>query len=102
MSGFSLNPIDWVKDAAGGVVDGAFGFLAKWSSDSWSWLAGQLMDSILAAGSVDVGRGLYERGGPAGVVFWLGLCSVIAGLSIQTMALMWRRDAGMAQLTDSL
>ena len=60
------------------------------------------MSQILAAGSVDVAAGLYDVGGPANIVFWLGLVSVIAGLTLQTTSLMWRRDAGLAQLTDSL
>jgi hypothetical protein len=102
MLGFSLNPIDWVKDAAADVVGGAFDFLANWVSDALSWLAGQLMDVILSAGSADISDRFSALGGPSGIVLWLGLVSVILGLIAQTTAVMWRSDAGMTQLTESL
>ena len=80
MLGFSLNPIDWVKDAASDVVGGAFDFLANWISDALSWLAGQLMGVILGAGAADISDRFSELGGPSGIVLWLGLASVVVGL----------------------
>jgi hypothetical protein len=97
-----LNPIDWVTDAAKDVVSGAFDFLATWISDALSWLAGQLLHTILGAGSADVSDRFFAVGGPANVMFWLGLVSVVVGLIAQTTSLMWRSDAGMAQLTESV
>lgn len=102
MLGFSLNPIDWVKDAASDVVGGAFDFLAKWISDGLSWLAGQLMDTILGAGSVDITERFTQLGGPAGVVMYLGLTSLVVGLIAQHICLARRSDVGMVEVTDSL
>ncbi len=102
MFGFSLNPIDWVKDAAADVVGGAFDFLANWVSDALSWLARQLMGVILGAGSADISDRFSALGGPSGIVLWLGLVSVVLGVIAQTTAVMWRSDAGMTQLTESL
>ena len=106
MLGISLNPIDWVTDAASSVVDGAvdtaFNFLAGWISDALSWLAGEIVDKIVSAGAADVADGLFEPGGPANVIYWLGLVSVVAGVSLQVTSTMWRRDAGMAQMTETL
>src|SRR5215218_1150576 len=102
MFGFSINPIDWVKDAASDVVGGAFDFMANWISDALSWLAGQLMGVILGAGAADLSDRFSELGGPSGIVLWLGLASVVVGLSAQMTTVMWRSDAGMTELTDSL
>lgn len=102
MLGISLNPIDWVKDAANDVVGSAFDFLANWISDGLSWLAGELMDTIVGAGSVDLSERFGQLGGPAGIVLWLGLVSVVVGLIAQLTSVAWRSDAGMVQMTDSL
>lgn len=102
MFGFSINPIDWVKDAASDVVSGAFDFLANWVSDALSWLAGQMMDVIMGAGAADLSDRFSELGGPSGIVLWLGLASVVAGLMAQMTTVMWRSDAGMTELTDSI
>ena len=106
MLAISMNPLDWVTDAASSVVDGAvdtaFNFLATWISDALSWLAAEIMDRIISAGGADVADGLFAPGGPANVIYWLGLVSVVAGVSLQVTSTMWRRDAGMTQMTETL
>lgn len=103
---FSLNPLDWIAGAASTVVEGAagfaFGFLEGWVTDALSWLSGELMDRIIGAGGADVPAGLFGPGGPANVIYWLGLVSVIAGVSVQAVSTMWRRDAQLAEMTETL
>src|SRR4051794_11089384 len=60
------------------------------------------MGVILSAGAADISDRFSALGGPSGIVLWLGLVSVIVGLIAQTTAVMWRSDAGVTQLTESL
>jgi hypothetical protein len=105
MLAIDLNPIDWVKGAVTGaaneVVEFAFGFLGSWIEDGLSWIAEKVGGQFAAAGKVDWGsQFIFGEGGVYANVGGLALAIFVGSIFIQAMSLSWRRDAGIADVTD--
>lgn len=78
--GFSLNPIDWITDAAGGIIDGAadafIEVVVGWVEEALAWVTQQIAVVLTDLSAPDFGSSAFQQLG--GTFKWLALVSVVA------------------------
>jgi len=84
MFGFSLNPIDWFTDAAGGIIGGAadavFNFFLDIVLEALDWLARQIAGLFVTAGTPTIGA---SAGATSSLMVYMALVVVIGGSMLQ-------------------
>ena len=77
--GISLNPIDWITDAAGGIVDAAsdafIGVVVGWVEEALAWVTQQIAIVLTDLSAPDFGAAAFQQLG--GTFKWLALVSVV-------------------------
>ena len=77
--GISLNPIDWITDAAGGIVDAAsdafIGVVVGWVEEALAWVTQQIAIVLADLAAPDFGAAAFQQLG--GTFKWLALVSVV-------------------------
>ena len=78
--GISLNPIDWITDAAGGIIDAAsdafIGVVVSWVEEALAWVTQQIAIVLADLSAPDFGAAAFAQLG--GTFKWLALVSVVA------------------------
>jgi len=78
--GISLNPIDWITDAAGGIIDAAsdafIGVVVGWVEEALSWVTQQIAIVLADLSAPAFGAAALAQLG--GTFKWLALVSVVA------------------------
>lgn len=78
--GFSLNPIDWITDATGGIIDGAadafIEVVVGWVEEALAWVTQQIAVVLTDLSAPDFGSSAFQQLG--GTFKWLALVSVVA------------------------
>lgn len=102
MLGFSLNPIDWFTDAAGGIIGGAadavFNFFLDLVMEALDWLARQIASLF-----VDAGRPVFGDGAAStsSLMLYVALAVVIGSAMLQAGLTAFRPSASsMSTLVD--
>ncbi|MEQ1700728.1 MAG: hypothetical protein ABMA25_11490, partial [Ilumatobacteraceae bacterium] len=102
MFGFSLNPIDWFTDAAGGIVGGAadavFNFFLDLVMEALDWLARQIASLFVNAGRPVFGDGAAST---SSLMLYVALAVVIGSAMLQAGLTVFRPSASsMSTLVD--
>ena len=82
--GLSLNPIDWITDAAGEIVDGAAGafidVVVGWVEEALTWATQQIALVLTDLSAPDFGSSAFQQLG--GTFKWLALVSLVATIML--------------------
>lgn len=102
MLGFSLNPIDWFTDAAGGIIGGAadavFNFFLDLVMEALDWLARQIASLFVNAGRPVFGDGAAST---SSLMLYVALAVVIGSAMLQAGLTAFRPSASsMSTLVD--
>ena len=98
LMGLSLNPIDWITDAAGEIVDGAAGafidVVVGWVEEALTWATQQIALVLTDLSAPDFGSSAFQQLG--GTFKWLALVSLVA-----TIMRMRRRCEAAVAMTNT-
>ena len=87
MFAFSLNPIDWVTDAAGAVLGGAaesvLGAVVSWLEDGVRYVATAIAEGLAEMSSLDLGSQTAQQMG--GVMKWVALAVAVGSIMVSAV-----------------
>ena len=80
--GIGFNPIDWVTDAAGAVVDGVatsvLDGIVSWLEDGMRYVAGAVAQELAGFESLDLGSQTAQQ--MSGVVRWIAIAVALGSI----------------------
>lgn len=88
MWAISINPVDWVTDAAGAVVsqsvDGLLGVFSGWVTDGVRWMANWFGSYVAGLGSPDFSNSIVQQ--LSGLARYFALASLVATIMYAVVA----------------
>src|SRR5215210_3224237 len=87
MLAFSLNPIDWITDAAGAVIGGAaesvLDAVVSWLEDGVRYIATAIANELVGLSSLDLGSQTAQQMG--GVLKWVALAVAVGSIMVSAV-----------------
>ena len=87
MLAISLNPIDWVTDAAGAVLDGVAGSvldaIVSWLEDGVRYVATAIANELTGLSTLDLGSQTAQQMG--GVIKWVALAVAVGSIMVSAV-----------------
>lgn len=97
MLAISLNPIDWVTDAAGAIIGGAaetvLDAIVKWLEDGVTYVATAVANELTGLSSLDLGSQTAQQMG--GVMKWVALAVAVGSIMVSAVMAAFSGDGSL-------